>query len=696
MLLSTFQHLKGIGSKTENELWRSGVLSWDHWELKQATQLSIFDTENYRNSIIQASREAIENEDADFFAKNLPNSEYYRIALSFPKKTLFLDIETTGLSRYYNNITIVGWSMNSKYKVYIQGEDDYDLINSLQEAKVIVTFNGSIFDIPFLCKEFPRLNLPKTHIDLRFLAKQVGLTGGQKKIETFLGIKRPSHLLDIKGDTAPLLWYKYCRGDSDSLRLLISYNHADIEGMKLIFDTVITRVLQKRQIPLDISASIHHFAVNPSPLQWNTGKSKQKGIYMPDPKGKKCSSISLKDIANIKNLSNLKIVGIDLSGSESRASGWSILEGEYVITKRLHTDLDIINATLDAKPTLVSIDSPLSLPKGRISVDDSDPGRQLYGITRSCERILKKRGINVYPSLIKSMQSLTARGIRLAKYFRHKGIPVIESYPGAAQDIMNIPRKGASIELLKVGLSEFGIRGEFCEKPVSHDELDAITSAIVGIFFWNGKFEALGNNEEEYLIIPDVSSSQNHWNNRRVIGLSGPIAAGKTTAGNLLKSQGFHYIRYSLILEDILNKRAITPNREALQQIGAEVNQELGQRWLCKKVLEKLTKKGDIVIDGLRFPEDYAFWQETFGSSFIHLHITASFQSRMDRYIYRGGQKEEFILANSQITEQNIKNLAALSHILIINDKSAEDFSSAIIQAIESIKGKELEKEKDF
>lgn len=187
MLLSTFRHLKGIGAKTENELWRSGIVSWDDWELKQATQLSIFDinTDNSRNSFIQASRKAIENENADFFAENLPSSEYYRIALTFPKKTIFLDIETTGLSRYYNNITLVGWSMDSKYQVYIQGEDDYYFRQALTQAKVLVTFNGSLFDIPFICKEFHDLKFPKTHIDLRFLAKRVGLTGGQKKLKNF-------------------------------------------------------------------------------------------------------------------------------------------------------------------------------------------------------------------------------------------------------------------------------------------------------------------------------------------------------------------------------------------------------------------------------------------------------------------------------------------------------------------------------
>src|SRR2546426_10850970 len=65
-----------------------------------------------------------------------------------------------------------------------------------------------------------------------------------------------------------------------------------------------------------------------------------------------------------------------------------------------------------------------SLPSGRLRVEDSDPGRIAHGIMRHCERALKKRGINVYPCLIRSMQALTARGIAMAAELRRRGIPV--------------------------------------------------------------------------------------------------------------------------------------------------------------------------------------------------------------------------------------------------------------------------------
>jgi predicted nuclease with RNAse H fold len=185
------------------------------------------------------------------------------------------------------------------------------------------------------------------------------------------------------------------------------------------------------------------------------------------------------------------IVGIDLTGSETRPSGWCVLTGNVAETEMMATDDEMIARILATSPSLVSIDSPLSIPFGRTCVEDDDPGRAEFGIMRRCERELKRRGINVYPCLLPSMQGLTKRGMRLAARLRRLGVPVIESYPGAAQDIMGIPRKGAGEAFLKAGLEGFGVSGDFLTKAVRHDELDAITSAIVGSFFLAGKYEAL-------------------------------------------------------------------------------------------------------------------------------------------------------------------------------------------------------------
>ncbi|MBA7506581.1 hypothetical protein ES706_05273 [subsurface metagenome] len=183
----------------------------------------------------------------------------------------------------------------------------------------------------------------------------------------------------------------------------------------------------------------------------------------------------------------MRAVGIDLTGSENKPSGVAFLDdNELVETQRLKSDLAIEEFVLDYAPDVVSIDSPLSLPE--------DPTK----IYRDCELTLKRRGIGVYWCLLPSMKNLTMRGISLASSLRARTMVVIESYPGAAQDILNIPRKIKGTAMLAAGLANYGITGDL---NVSHDELDAVTAAIVGLLYLQGNYEALG-----CLILPKKAS----------------------------------------------------------------------------------------------------------------------------------------------------------------------------------------------
>jgi dephospho-CoA kinase len=281
------------------------------------------------------------------------------------------------------------------------------------------------------------------------------------------------------------------------------------------------------------------------------------------------------------------------------------------------------------------------------------------------------------------MQKLTARGMRLAQRFRELGVPVIESYPGAAQDIMGIPRKGASIEYLAKGLELFGIKGDYIHQKVTHDELDAITSAAVGLFFWSGKFEAIGNEEEDYLIIPDLDVDPASWLNRKVIGLSGPIASGKTTAGRFFESKGFTYGRFSQVIKNIVEKKGLEANRENLQAAGEEINKYKGQRWLGRELCKLLKDSENLVIDGLRHPEDHAFMIETFGASYHHVSIIAPLDIRRKRYIANESSENAFANAITHPVEQNVDKVAALADSVIENTSDLSSFKARLEKIIE-------------
>ena len=592
---------------------------------------------------------------------------------SFPGRVLFLDIETTGLSNYYDEITLIGWSFGGHAKTIVKGQDPGLLRDDATRAKALVTFNGIRFDTKFIAREFPEIILPESHVDLMYLCRRVGLTGGQKAIESELGIEFRDDSTKMDGAEAVVLWHRYLRGDPDALRKLIRYNRVDIAAMGAILDEAIFR----------ISTQLDLFVENVCFRDWSASPDWQTlPKVSPAPRELTERGFGFSDLFGDNFFSDLRIVGIDLTGSEKRASGWCLLDGHEARVASILSDDDLIDETVRASPHLVSIDSPLCLPVGRVSVGDDDPGRARYGIMRECERELKRRGVNVYPCLIPSMQKLTARGIRLARVLRERGVPVIESYPGAAQDIMRIPRKGAGPEWLRTGLREFGISGDYETHNVTHDELDAITSALVGTFHLAGMSEALGTDEEPPLIIPTLGSGVAPF----VVGISGPIAAGKTTMARALEREDFAYTRFSLVIDDILKKDEQPLNRATRQKLGGELNASGRQRWLGEQTIARVGSARMIVVDGLRFPDDNTFFIERLGAHFLHIHIDADKATRRQRYT-ECGEGVGFDEASDATVEGRVAELRELAHDIFINQGSKLDIERYVNGILDRVSG---------
>ena len=592
-------------------------------------------------------------------------------AVSADMSVLFLDIETTGLSRYYDEITLVGYMIDGRYDVHIRGDDPSPMLTALEAADTLVTFNGTLFDVPFLLQTFAGATVPPMHIDLRYAARRLGLTGGQKVLEQTLGIDVRDGLREIDGAEAVLLWHRYLRGDLDALRLLLRYNMADVLAMGRILDHVVDQVEHR-----DLLIEPKRFGELALELQGYANLT----ATLPNPNRLERKAFSFQGLFGGRAAADAVIVGIDLTGSETKSSGYCVLDGSAATTRLIGPDDELVAAVLEARPDLVSIDSPLCLPRGRLHVGDDDPGRDQYGIMRICERTLKRRGINVYPSLLPSMQRLTERGIRLAGRLRKLGVPVIESYPGAAQDIMGIPRKGAGVHWLQQGLVDFGISGPFASDIPSHDELDAITSALVGTFLMDGKFEALGGEGETALIIPQLDAAPLPL----VIGLSGRIAAGKTTAARWIEKRGFAYTRFSLVIDDEISALGLAHDRATRQRIGIEIHEMRGQRWLCERTIERVGDAHLIVVDGLRWPEDHAYFVERYGNRFVHIHLDTPADLRFARTGAEPAAREVFDLADAQPVEAMIGVLATLASQVVENTGSLAQFETDVARIVET------------
>jgi len=108
----------------------------------------------------------------------------------------YLDIETTGLSCYDCELTVIGIGLEKGRKIEVVQlfEDDlYEgkLLKSLESTNEIYTYNGSRFDLPFIkAKLGVDLKQCFAHRDLMYDCWRCDLKGGLKVVEKKLGIDR--------------------------------------------------------------------------------------------------------------------------------------------------------------------------------------------------------------------------------------------------------------------------------------------------------------------------------------------------------------------------------------------------------------------------------------------------------------------------------------------------------------------------
>ena len=215
------------------------------------------------------------------------------------------------------------------------------------------------------------------------------------------------------------------------------------------------------------------------------------------------------------------VLGLDLRSGPRYPTGLAVMgrDGRLLDLRVVRTDEAILEAIEAHDATVVAIDAPLALPEGRHCADRTCECASA-GIMREVDRLAARAGYRPFPTLLPSMVNLTLRGIALRETLQAAGRTVIEVYPGMTQDVLGIPRKGAGVEGLRLGLFRAGVRG-IPRRRITHDELDAVTCALTGVLFLARRTEVMGSGLPVPLVLPRRSRA---WVNPVVGG--GRVAAG--------------------------------------------------------------------------------------------------------------------------------------------------------------------------
>jgi uncharacterized protein YprB with RNaseH-like and TPR domain len=180
---------------------------------------------------VRKSADELDGGNAAYFEERLPPAEHWRMFSEFRRSAAYLDIETTGLSPAFNAITTIALFDGSRIRYYVQGRNLEDFADDVLNFKLVITYNGKCFDIPFIERSFG-IEIRAAHIDLRYVLRSLGYKGGLKGCEKQLGIDR-GDLDGVDGYFAVLLWHDFVEnGNELALETLLAYNIEDVVNLE--------------------------------------------------------------------------------------------------------------------------------------------------------------------------------------------------------------------------------------------------------------------------------------------------------------------------------------------------------------------------------------------------------------------------------------------------------------------------------
>lgn len=186
--------------------------------------------------------------DSDYTFFGIPNVS--------KEKVLYFDIETTGFSPATSILYLIGCvycdDEGFKFRQWFcdtpESEPDIisDFLDFVKSFSVIVHYNGSGFDIPFIIKKCDIHHIPcdfsgiesfdiyKNISMLKSLLKLENLK--QKSIESFMSVPRDDK---YSGGELIKVYEEYLKSADDSLlKLLLLHNHDDVMGMVKILPVI--------------------------------------------------------------------------------------------------------------------------------------------------------------------------------------------------------------------------------------------------------------------------------------------------------------------------------------------------------------------------------------------------------------------------------------------------------------------------
>ena len=179
-----------------------------------------------------------------------------------------------------------------------------------------------------------------------------------------------------------------------------------------------------------------------------------------------------------------------------------------------------------------------------------------------------------------------------------------------------------------------------------------------------------------------------------IIGLTGPICAGKDSIVQYLRDKGFEYFSLSNMIRDEAAKLGMGRDRESLQKVGDMLKQRYGDDGVFARRIVETLQKQDLkkaVVESIRHPAEVAEFRKA--SEFVLLAVDARQRLRFARSKKRGladdvDNFEEFRKFDEKEvrgdpgSHQKLKATMALADFTLDNNGTLKELHNQIDRAL--------------
>lgn len=181
-----------------------------------------------------------------------------------------------------------------------------------------------------------------------------------------------------------------------------------------------------------------------------------------------------------------------------------------------------------------------------------------------------------------------------------------------------------------------------------------------------------------------------------IIGITGPIASGKSVLVEMLIEKGFIYHKLSEEVREEAKKLGVPIERKALQDLGNTMREKFGNGFWAEKVIKKMEPGKNYVVDGIRNPGEVEAFKKM--GNFVMIGVNAPIEKRFQWILARNKDSDPKTLdeiramdardrgVGEAVHGQQSEKCYELADAYIINDGTFEDLARKMGDLLEEIK----------